>query len=47
MQIFYILNNTNKKYIKEENDNNSIFYLNSNGPMHNNFSFDNNKNMCV
>ena len=45
--IFYILNITNKKYIKEENDNNSIFYLNSYGLMHDNFSFDNYKNMCV
>ena len=41
--IFYILNITNKKYIKEECENNSILYLNSYGPMHDNFSFDNKK----
>ena len=44
--IFYILNITNKKYIKEECDNNSILYLNSYGPMHDNFSFDN-KKICA
>ena len=43
---FYILNITNKKYIKEECDNNSILYLNSYGPMHDNFSFDN-KKICI
>ena len=45
--IFYILNITNKKYIKEKNDNNSIFYLKSYGLMHDNFGFDDNKNMSA
>ena len=44
--IFYTPNITNKKYIKEECDNNSILYLNSYGPMHDNFSFDN-KKICI